>query len=255
MKNINSIVFKYLDIEGAKAMLSSSNLQFTNATKLNDPFDCHPGLIDFSKITSERAKGWGREDTILMDAELYRRNYERAWICCLSKVRDSILMWTFYAKNHTGVCIGLDIEKIQLHIDYMLGTMVLNDCWEVEYRNIIDKPDFYSKSKDYFSYQLKTKAREWEYEQEVRMLIFEPVPWIMSLNRESKKNEVIDWREVRAYPQISGDCFAAIYLGVNIGDQDRVEIIKTSRNLNPNIHIYQMTINPNALRLDFCELK
>jgi hypothetical protein len=30
------LLFKYLDVEGAKAMLKNSNLQFTNATKLND---------------------------------------------------------------------------------------------------------------------------------------------------------------------------------------------------------------------------
>jgi hypothetical protein len=110
MRDKQPILFKYLDANGAKAMLYHSNIQFTNATKLNDPFDCHPGLIDFSKIPLERAKTWGREDTILLDADPYRRNQERAWICCLSKVFDSILMWSYY-NNHKGVCIGLDIEK------------------------------------------------------------------------------------------------------------------------------------------------
>lgn len=254
MKNIYPILFKYLDVNGAKAMLNNSNLQFTNATKLNDPFDCHPELIDFSKIPPERAKKWGRENTILLDAHPYRRNQEEAWICCLSKIRDSILMWTFYAKNHTGVCIGLDIEKVKPHINYMLGTMVFNDCRDVKYRDIIKKPNFYINTEDFFTYQLMTKAKEWEYEQEVRMFIFEPVPWIMALTRKPEKNEVIDWKEVRAYPQIDAECFVAIYLGVNIGKKDKEEIIKTGQKLNPNISIYQMNVNPNAFKLDFCEI-
>lgn len=38
-------LYKYLDFTGGLMMLHYSNLQFTNATQLNDPFDCHPSLI------------------------------------------------------------------------------------------------------------------------------------------------------------------------------------------------------------------
>ena len=31
-------------------MLQNSNLQFTNATRLNDPFDCHPALFNYSNV-------------------------------------------------------------------------------------------------------------------------------------------------------------------------------------------------------------
>ena len=34
-----STLFKYLDAKGGLSMLSKSNLQFTNAMYLNDPFD------------------------------------------------------------------------------------------------------------------------------------------------------------------------------------------------------------------------
>jgi hypothetical protein len=37
-------LYKYLDSNGGLKMLEYSNLQFTNATKLNDPFDCHPAV-------------------------------------------------------------------------------------------------------------------------------------------------------------------------------------------------------------------
>lgn len=43
-------LYKYLDAQGGLAILSNGNIQFTNATKLNDPFDCHPSLIDFSQV-------------------------------------------------------------------------------------------------------------------------------------------------------------------------------------------------------------
>ena len=40
------ILYKYLDTKDGLMMLRGSNLQFTNATRLNDPFDCHPALFD-----------------------------------------------------------------------------------------------------------------------------------------------------------------------------------------------------------------
>ena len=43
-------LYKYLDFNGGLMMLHYGNLQFTNATRLNDPFDCHPSLIDFSNV-------------------------------------------------------------------------------------------------------------------------------------------------------------------------------------------------------------
>ena len=47
---MSRILYKYLDIVGAKCMIGNQNLQFTNASQLNDPFDCHPKLIDYSNV-------------------------------------------------------------------------------------------------------------------------------------------------------------------------------------------------------------
>lgn len=254
--NTRHLLYKYLDAQGAETMLRNGNLQFTNATRLNDPFDCHPGLIDFSKISPEQAQPWGREDTLSLKAHPYERNRERAWICCLSKINNSLPMWTFYAKNHTGVCIGLDIEKVKPHIHYMLGTMVFNDCWDVEYRDVIEKPDFFKRdNQDFFMYQILTKAKEWEYEQEVRMFIFDPHQMCMDICSpyKPKKGKVADWKEVRAYPKLGNDCFAAIYLGLNILPRHKKRIIKIAKKRNPEMKIYQMTTNPKVLKLDFIE--
>lgn len=51
---MSRILYKYLDIAGAKGMIGNKNLQFTNASQLNDPFDCHPKLIDYSNIPNTR---------------------------------------------------------------------------------------------------------------------------------------------------------------------------------------------------------
>ena len=54
---MSNILYKYLDINGAKCMLGNQNLQFTNASQLNDPFDCHPKLIDYSNVPESKLQG------------------------------------------------------------------------------------------------------------------------------------------------------------------------------------------------------
>ena len=55
---MSRILYKYLDIVGAKYMIENQNLQFTNASQLNDPFDCHPKLIDYSNVPDTKLQGW-----------------------------------------------------------------------------------------------------------------------------------------------------------------------------------------------------
>ncbi len=253
-------LYKYLDAQGAATMLYNSDLQFTNVTKFNDPFDCHPGLIDFSKISPEQAKPWGVQDTILLKSNPYERNRDEAWICCLSKVNHSLPMWTFYAKDHTGVCIGLDMEKVNANLQSGRGYIGLHNfsgCYEVQYRDIIEKPDFFKRdNQDFYYYQMLTKAKEWEYEQEVRIFVHNPSTLFLLSPKQYKQRlkRVFSYQELRAYTKIDNECFAAIYLGMNISARHKKRIIEISKNRNPDIKIYQMKINPDALRLDYVEV-
>lgn len=232
-------------------MLHYSNLQFTNATCLNDPFDCHPGLIDFSNVPDEVAGAWDKEIIASEKSNRHENLRFHTWLCSLSKVNDSILMWSYYG-NHKGVCVGIDMEKAYRYLDnipcaFTFGVTEL----EVQYREIIDKPDYFHNSEDYYHYQLSTKAKEWEHEKEVRLVLDRPSPTVMALTYEPKDNEVIDWKEVRAYPHIGGECFESLYLGIKVSQEDRDKIIKVARKCNPDIKIFQMTVDSDAFRLRY----
>ena len=95
-------LYKYLDFTGGLMMLHYSNLQFTNATQLNDPFDCHPSLIDFSNVPKEACGGWTPEIIEELRRDPFRRTREEVWVCSLSKIYDSILMWSYYSKHWFG---------------------------------------------------------------------------------------------------------------------------------------------------------
>lgn len=81
---MSQILYKYLDINGAKCMIGNKNLQFTNASQLNDPFDCHPKLIDYSNVPDiiakdEIHKQWEQE--VKENKALNLRN--DTWLCSL----------------------------------------------------------------------------------------------------------------------------------------------------------------------------
>ena len=244
-------LYKYLDSNGGLKMLEYSNLQFTNATKLNDPFDCHPALIDFSNVPKEACKAWSADDIAWLMSSKFKRNRDKTWICSLSKNHDSMLMWAYYG-NHKGVCIGLDMDKAKQYLDNIQCSVFRGALeFDVQYKEVIEKPDFFHERIDYYRYQYSTKAKEWEHEQEVRLVLIEPsiafTP--MALLNDPKEGEITDWKEVRAYPKIGGECFDSLFLGIKIDEEKKAEIIKTALTLNPDIKIYQMEIDPKAFKL------
>ena len=252
-------LYKYLDVDGGLAMLHNSNLQFTNATRLNDPFDCHPALFDFSNVP-EHPNNWPPKDFLVKKGKNDTENLRNsAWICSLSKINDSLLMWSYYG-NHEGVCVGLDMEKTSKYLSRILcGVYVGAMEMEVQYRDVIDKPDYFHDAKDFFRYQLSTKAKAWEHEQEVRLLLIDPTPAWNNRNpffapmvlpyKPKNKKEIIDWKEVRAYPHLGGECYESLYLGIKMEPEKRKTIISEARLCNPEIKIYQMTIDPCAFSL------
>lgn len=254
-----NVLYKYLDAQGGLAMLTNGNIQFTNATKLNDPFDCHPSLIDFTQVPAERTRVWSKDIIIACESDRFKQYRNNTWLCSLSKNYNSLLMWSYY-NSHKGICIGIDMEKVRKYLSKIMCSVFIGaQEFEVQYREIVQKPDFFSDYQDLFRYQLSTKAKEWEHEQEVRLLLINPTPSPtlnhpcfarMALPYRPKDNtEVIDWKELRAYAKIGGECFNSIYLGVNIDDDIKTQIINTAKELNPEIKIYQMKVNADAFKL------
>ena len=234
-------LYKYLDFNGGVMMLHYGNLQFTNATQLNDPFDCHPSLIDFSNVPKDACGGWTPKIIEELRRDPFRRTREEAWICSLSKIYDSILMWS-----------GLDMEKVRKQLSHMQsGVMIGCSEVEVQYKDIVEKPDYFRDAKDFFHYQISTKAKAWEHEQEVRLFILNPSPTYMALlSGQNDDKGPIDWKEMRAFPEIGGECFESVYLGINMNAEEKSKIIRVARKLNPDIKIFQMEIDANAFRLN-----
>ena len=230
-------------------MLYNSTLMFTNATQLNDPFDYHPAYIHLSGEMPTPYKGWPSEIVSRIEYNKRLKRREDTYICSLSKVHDSILMWSYYSK-HSGVCIGLDMEKTREYLNRMTGLFLGCPELEVQYRDVVNEPQSIKDSNDFLCYHLATKAKEWQHEQEVRLIAYDPSPeYLRLLPNQNDKNGPIPWNTVRAFLDIGGECFESVYLGVNMDEKDKEKTIKIAKERNPDIKIYQMTIAPKAFRL------
>ena len=251
---IPNLLYKYLDAEGGLKMLKCHNLQFTNASRLNDPFDCHPSLINFSDVPEARCKIWPPDIIKLLESSPYKRNWEDTWICSLSKVYDALLMWSCYS-SHKGVCIGVDLEKADKYLSRILhGNYIGVHKLDVQYKDIINRPDYFRDIDNgrFFDYQLCTKAKAWEHEQEVRLLMNEPHPGLTPCEFQPKtknRKRNSDIKDLRFYPSIGRECFCSLFLGVSMEKEKQDEILKVARWLNPEMKIYKMTVDPDAFRL------
>lgn len=252
---MSRILYKYIDITGGKLMLGNKTLQYTNATQLNDPFDCHPRLLDFSNIPDEMTHGWIPKEWLQHKEEnraLNRRN--DTWLTSFSKIYDSIPMWAHYCYNHKGICIGLDIDKVLASVPLLFGTVsLLPELLEVHYEDILERPE---PSNSPWNYQFRTKAKDWEYEHEVRLIMDKPHPNYAAFTPEQAKeaeennSKVWDWKEIHHYQPLKGDCFESIYFGINIDSKEKEKIINFAlKEISPDIKLYQMRLDEDALRL------
>jgi hypothetical protein len=81
-------------------------------------------------------------------------------VCCFSQIEDDILMWSHYAQQHSGVCIGVRTDRIKGKVFRAVqysDVVPLLDAWE-----------YIRGSADAFVKLGLTKATHWNYEKEWR---------------------------------------------------------------------------------------
>jgi hypothetical protein len=88
-------------------------------------------------------------------------------VVCLSEVSDAILMWSHYAKHHTGICIEFERKP-----DSLLGDAEI--CSPVQYSSKYPAVDLgrmlLSRDGQTLNLMLRHKADCWAYEKEWRLI-------------------------------------------------------------------------------------
>lgn len=187
-------LYKYRSLQGdlarkhTKATLLNQQLYFALHTEFNDLFDCNihisptadpvtctsrlrelnPEMSDAEidalvqrELSSERV---AEIDGRVRDA--VSQELARMGILSLSAKADDLLMWSYYADGHRGVCLQFALRD---------GKLFGCDVTEVHYEKQYPSLSVYDElTLDWVRRYLSTKARAWEHEEEWRILWQKP---------------------------------------------------------------------------------
>lgn len=188
--------YKYLpDMVGIKGVVLDGTIKFTHPSAFNDPFDCMPSsrlgsLANLQELNPRLYEVWsaqsgspaqrllGREKSkrILREkienGELLKRLLEQASVLSLSKIPDSILMWSHYADFHRGAVvefkIPIDIGVLNLNSAYR--DLLALDVDYTEERPVLEFSGAKADGAETLRQLFLAKSQHWAYEQESRVI-------------------------------------------------------------------------------------
>jgi hypothetical protein len=134
-------------------ILPERRMKLSRFHELNDPFELKPYTLedkDLRKFT----------DT------LEREYFSRRGILCFSDNWRSPVMWAHYAEKHQGVCLGFDVAN---DVDDPTVRQVEYNPERVRFMLDRDK-ELFGMDEHFIHTLLYTKAREWSYEREWRVI-------------------------------------------------------------------------------------
>jgi len=209
--------------------LVNRTVWFADPRTFNDPFDCQLQLLmDPDRPTDEIPRvGHAIEDKLRSDPEIRRQlvrgltdMIEHAGVVCLSKMRDQTLMWSHYADEHRGFCMGFQPNG--------LGRSATSRVEYCARESVLDLDRFKGSIGHIVGQVLCTKVSEWSYEQEWRL--------IYRIEQESE----------RARPWSEFMTLTAIYLGLKMPEQQK-QTIRTIFKDDPDVTIHEMAQVPGQL--------
>ncbi len=201
--------YKYLPYsEGALKALTDSTIKFTSPLEFNDPFDCNP-YYDASKVhlvpsqrpdlfkaagdrrglspakrLQEKGKFIARLKRTIDIGAFARDTIARVGVVSLSKSAQNILMWSHYADFHRGFVIEFRIPIMGTKKDLPLSNKRLMP-FPIKY--CLHRPHVLIgiEPRDKLLEKLVlTKSRDWEYEEEERVIEHDKGAGIFDYNRD-----------------------------------------------------------------------
>lgn len=188
--------YKYLsDGKGIRSVISERKIRFTNPQNFNDPFDCAPFCeakfgrlkedIDPTVFEVLQLKGLPVEQVAMRVESAERAMAESfasgqflkdllngASVLSLSKIPDSILMWSHYGKDHTGAVVEfkINIGNGSFDVESSHDDLICLDVQYAKERPVVTFDGGRSVESKLIDNLILTKAEEWAYEQESRVL-------------------------------------------------------------------------------------
>lgn len=150
-----------------------------------------------------------------------RGHYPELKIACFSEVNDSIPMWSYYAANHTGICLKYDFPALDGNVEDEKSLQ--EALTKVHYSNF-QPQDLHG------TYSYTVKSVQWAHEQE----------WRLICKTDDK--------------YICVPCLSAVYLGLRF-DLTRInELVEAIKSTGREIELYAAQVDPKKYAIKFLPL-
>ena len=149
--------YKNIDDTIMPGFFPNLTLIASKLSDLNDPFE---GILAFSNI-------YPKEHINELRDGFYKIVNSRLGVISLSRKSDSIPMWAYYAKGHTGFVV--EIDRCRNENIFLKPSKRNADFKDINYvDDLIKSP---KKLSDFPVEIFHTKSKEWSHENEVRIML------------------------------------------------------------------------------------
>lgn len=266
-RELPALLYKYIKMGTfIQDLLNGESLKFSRPSEFNDPFDCAPAIfIPHGKSAREfLSKMPLRPDLTSSQRRLLKRNakkkvvgklitaekqastgnlLEKTGVCSLCEMDNNILMWSHYADQHRGICIGFDSSK---HF--------FQTAWPVNYQTtypIVIRPN--DSDLEILQKTILTKSSCWEYEQEWRMIrrtMSNEEHYIQRLQYEgTEDSEVFLDQRGPGYYRFPKEAVKQVVFGLKTPQTDKSMILKFLSLHNPSTKVFQLKKHPSKFEL------
>ncbi len=222
------VLYKYRDFleptrDHVRQIIVENKVWFSSPADFNDPFDCKvhtsfKGTIAEYKsymlrMHKKYRPGLNRQQRQAENARIFKaekrhkdpdlvskviadvqKEYDKWGVYCLSARNDDLLMWSYYANGHRGVCLGFASQPVG----------PLGPAFPVMYAPELPQVNFLKGSDlEKFRANFLTKALSWKHEREWR---------------------VIDRSRGRGVRQFPPESLVEVILGAQMTQEDRAVI-------------------------------
>lgn len=254
-KPIPDVLYKYRSLSGesrkyVRQTIVENKVYFSSPAKFNDPFDCRVHMTfggsnrawkkNFMAFLKKHRPDLNRQQR---QAEVHRivntgrlRNPEvlqrmiadmqkavdGLGVFSLSARNDDILMWSYYAEHHAGLCLGF------LHRVGPLGPAL-----PVEYSSTYPKLNYLKDDeRRMMEANLLTKSASWKHEDEWR---------------------IVDWSQGSGLRRYPSELLSEIIFGARMSQEDRDEVLSWLKERNPKPRVLEARLKAGEYGLELRE--
>lgn len=247
----SGFLYRYRDLVGARAewvrqIVVDSQIFFASPANINDPFDCRirfrmDGSFDelrnnldellrergySRKYRRQKIRALGDPSTFVRNvAAGFQREVDGTGVLSLTSTHENILLWSHYASGHSGICLQFRV---------VVDPAFFAPAVPVTYTRDLPLPHLLGDNRDERAQQLLlTKAEDWAYEREWRILQPDRGPGS------------------RSFPS---ELLAAIIFGVKMSKDDRETVIKWVAQRSTPLPVYKAALDTTKYGLVFEQL-